>query len=59
MMEPAEDWNRGDASDLLASAKIWSIFVQREMRPDFVVIRSIRLQDLTQVRFAEHDEVVE
>jgi hypothetical protein len=39
--------------------KIWSIFVQREMWPDFVVIRSIRLQDISQVRFAEHDEVVE
>src|ERR1035437_7533245 len=29
------------------------------MRPDFVVIRSVSLQDIAQVRFAEHDEVVE
>jgi hypothetical protein len=28
------------------------------MRPDFVVIRSVSLQDIAQVRFAEHDEVV-
>ena len=59
MMEAAEDWNRSDAADLLGTAKIWSIFVQREMWPDFVAIRSIHLKDITQVRFAEHDEVVE
>src|SRR5271168_5106081 len=29
------------------------------MRPDLVVIRSVCLQDIAQVRFAEHDEVVE
>jgi hypothetical protein len=29
------------------------------MWPDFVVIRSVCLQDIAQVRFAEHDEVVE
>src|SRR6266478_1083806 len=29
------------------------------MSPDFVVIRSISLQDTAQVRHAEHDEVVE
>src|ERR1035437_5243299 len=29
------------------------------MRPDFVVIGSVSLQDIAQVRFAEHDEVVE
>jgi hypothetical protein len=27
------------------------------MRPDLVVIRSVCLQDIAQVRFAEHDEV--
>jgi hypothetical protein len=58
MMEPAQDWNRGDAADLLGTAKIWSIFVQREMRPDLIVVRSVSLQDVAQVRFAEHDEVV-
>jgi hypothetical protein len=30
-----------------------------EMSPDLIVIRSVSLQDTAQVRFAEHDEVVE
>ena len=59
MMEPAEDWYRCDAPDLLRPAKIRSIFVQREMGPDLVVVRSVSFQDTAQVRFAEHDEVVE
>ena len=58
-MEPAEDLYRRDTADLLRAAKIRSIFIQREMRPDFVVIRSVCLQDIAQVRFAEHDEAVE
>src|ERR1700719_3232178 len=29
------------------------------MRPDLVVIRSVILQNATQLRFVEHDEVVE
>src|SRR6266581_4843170 len=29
------------------------------MSPDLIVIRSVNLQDIAQVRFAEHDEVVE
>ena len=59
MMEPAEDRYRCDAPDLLYPAKIRSIFVQREMRPDFVVIGCVSFQNTAQVSFAEHDEVVE
>ncbi len=59
MMEPAEDWYRCDAADLLRPAKIRSIFVQLDMGPDLIVVRSVSLQDSAQVRFAEHDEVVE
>ena len=28
MMQPAQDWNRGDTADLLSPTKIWSIFLQ-------------------------------
>jgi hypothetical protein len=28
MMEPAKDWYRGDAADLLGLPKIWSVFLQ-------------------------------
>ena len=59
MMEPAEDRYRCDAAELLGSSKIWSIFVQREMSPDLIVVRSVSLHHSAQVRFAEHDEVVE
>ncbi len=59
MMEPAEYWYRCDVPDLLRPAKIRSVFVQGEMRPDLVVIRSVCLQNSAQMRFAEHDEMVE
>jgi hypothetical protein len=35
------------------------IFIQRPVRPDFVVIASISLQDPTQARLAQGDEVIE
>ena len=35
------------------------MFIQREAGPDLVVIRSVSLQDTTQVRLAEHDHVIE
>ena len=55
MMQPA----RIDASDCLRPPKVRSVFIQRKMGPDFVVIRSVGLQDIAQVRFAEHHQVVE
>ena len=59
MMDRAEDRYRRDTADLLRPAKIRSIFVQLDMGPDLIVVRSVSLQDSAQVRFAEHDEVVE
>ena len=59
MMQPAEDWNRHDGADLLRPSQIGCIFVQREMGSDFVVIRGVCLQDIAQVRFTEHHEVVQ
>jgi len=35
------------------------VFVQRPVRSDFIVIVSIILQSLTQVTFAQDDEVIE
>jgi len=59
MMQPAKHWYRCDAADLLGPAKIRSIFIQREMGPDLIVVRNVSLQNVARVRFAEHDEVVE
>lgn len=35
------------------------MFIQREVGPYLVVIRSVSLQDTTQVRLAEHDYLIE
>jgi len=59
MMQPTEDPNRCNATELLRPSEIWCILTQREMRPDLVVIRGVVLEDLAQVRFAEHHDVVE
>lgn len=59
MMRPANNWKRCDAADLLRPPEIRCIFIQREMGSGFVVIRSVSFQNIAQVRFAEHDEVVE
>ena len=59
MMEPTEDWYRCDGAELLRAPKIRRILVQREMRPDLIVIGSVILQNATQLRFVEHDQVIE
>jgi len=57
MMQSAEDWYRCDGAELLRAPKIRRILVQREMRADLIVIRSVILQHATQLRFVEHDQV--
>ena len=59
MMESAEDWYRCDGAELLRVPKIRCILVQREMRADLIVIRSVILQHATQLRFVKHDQVIE
>jgi hypothetical protein len=59
MMQPTKDWNRCDTTDLLRPPKVRSIFIQRTMRPNLVLIRGVVLQNVAQVRFAEHYKVVE
>ena len=43
----------------MRAPKIWCILVQREMCSDLVVIGSVVLQDTTQLRLVEHDQVIE
>src|SRR5258708_4924150 len=59
MMEPAEHRYRCDAAGLLPPSKIWSVFIQGEMGPDLIVVKSVVLQNATQLRFVEHDQVIE
>src|SRR6202011_3505108 len=44
MVDTAEDRYRCDAAELSAPPKIRSIFIQLEMSPDLIVIRSVSLQ---------------
>ncbi len=59
VMQPTQDWYRCDATDLLGPPKIRRILAQWEMRPDLVVIGSVILQNAAQLRFVEHDQVIE
>ena len=59
VMQPAEDGNCCDATELLRPSKIRGILIQREMRPNLVVIGGVILEDVAQVRFAKHHKVVE
>jgi hypothetical protein len=59
MMESTEDWYRCYEAELLQTPKIRCILVQRKMCADLIVIGSVLPQNATQLRFVEHDEVVE
>ncbi len=59
MMQAAQEWNRRDVADRLHAPEVRRIFLQREMDPNLVVIRSVGLQDATQVRLVELHYVVE
>jgi len=37
-MQPAEDWDRCDAADLLLAPELWSILPEQQMRPRFFVV---------------------
>ena len=59
MMESAEDWHRCNGAELLRPSKALCILGQCEVRPDLVVIGSVILQNATQMRFVERDQVIE
>jgi hypothetical protein len=47
-----------DWAALLRAPKVRRILVQREMRPELVIIRNVSLQNTTQLYFVEHDQVI-
>jgi hypothetical protein len=57
-MESAEDRVRFDGSSPLNGARLRRVLVQGPMSPDFVVIKRIRLQDPTQMRLSQDDDMV-
>jgi ACR3 family arsenite efflux pump ArsB len=59
MMESTEDGYRCDRAELLRTPKIRCVLVQRKMRADLIVIGSVLLQNATNLRLVEHDDVIE
>ena len=59
MMQAAEDRLRCDAAEALNLAMERGVLVQRSMRPQLIIVGGVCGCDPAQVRFAEHDHVVE
>ena len=58
MVKSAQDVASDDATAALNKSAIWSIFLQAEMGPCRVVIRSVFLQDALKMGLAPHNHVV-
>ena len=58
VMQPTEQRTRDDAPNLLDRARDRSIFVQRLVSSDFIVIACVGLQGQPQVRLAQGDDMV-
>ena len=58
MVKSAQDVASDDAAAALNGSAMWGIFLQAEMGPCRVVIRSVFLQDAPKMGLAPHDHVV-
>ena len=58
MVKSAQDIASDDAAAALNRSAMWSIFLQAEMGPCRVVMRSVFLQDAPKMGLAPHDHVV-
>src|SRR6476620_323622 len=58
MVKSAQDVASDDAAAALDGSAMWSIFLQAEMGPCRVVMRSVFLQDAPKMDLAPHDHVV-
>ena len=59
VMEAAQDGLRDDGAVALDRTKNRSILLQRSMGPRLIIIGGICAEDPAQMRFTEHDHVVE
>ena len=59
MMEPAENWPCGELAESLDRPMGRRIFIQGQMRSEFIVIAGVVSKDSTQVGVAEDDDVIE
>ena len=58
-MKAAQDRLRGDGAEALDRTMNRSILLQRSMCPRFIIIGGVCAEDPAQMRFTEHDHVVE
>src|SRR5665811_1337204 len=59
VVKAAEDRLRCDGADALNRAMKRGVLVQRSMSPRLIIIGGICAEDSAQVRFTEHDHVVQ
>jgi len=59
MMESAEFWHRRDPAVALNGPPKWRVFVQAEMGAPGVLVIRVGAKELTQMRFAHHDHMVQ
>ena len=59
VVQATEDGHRNDPPDLVDRSMDWSVFVQRQVSPELVVIRDVGCDDAAEMSLAEHDEMVE
>ena len=59
MMKSAENWLRREQAEPLDRPMSRRILVQRQMRPDFVVVAIVCCKNPTQMSLAKDDDVIE
>src|SRR5258707_13891552 len=59
VVQATEDGHRNDPPDPVDRSMDWGVFVQRQVRPELVVIRDVGCDDAAEMSLAEHDEMVE
>src|ERR1700745_113695 len=59
VVQPAENWAANNLPGLFDGTRERGILLQGEMRADAIVICHVRQQQVAEVAFAEHDNVVQ
>src|SRR5260370_41011717 len=59
VVQATEDGHRNDPPGPVDRSMDWGVFVQRQVRPELVVIRDVGCDDAAEMSLAEHDEMVE
>jgi hypothetical protein len=59
VVQATEDGHRNDPPDTVDRSMDWSVFVQRQVSPELVVIRDVGCDDAAEMSLAEHDEMIE